>query len=231
MKADIDSRSARKFSDMASPAFFRPPAISIRPEQLLRVHGYRDPAKVRADIAKAANELAAAAEGLFDTEAHYRRVPIERLDAEGMELAGGLRLVSEVFSQRMAACEEAVVFVLTTGNRLDAQVREHIDRFELIEALFLETSGWLAVEAATRLFARHLREGLASEGMRLSMRLGPGYSYKLGDRSVEWPLEGQRELFRVFEGMTIPVTLLDSCAMKPKLSRSGLYGVVRDRQP
>ena len=43
----------------------------------------------------------------------------------------------------------------------------------------------------------------------------------------EWPLEEQKSLFALFEGRAISVQLLDSCAMIPKMSRSGLYGVRR----
>jgi len=189
------------------------------------VHGYRVAAQVRPDISEAARRLSKEAESLIDAEVHYLRLPVEEVTGTELRLANGIVFSSEIFERYARNSREIVVFVLTTGDRLDAQVRRYIDDFELIEALFLESSGWLAVEAATRLFAADLRAELAREGKKLGMRLGPGYSYKIDGRTVEWPLEQQRELFRLFEGMSIPVTMLESCAMKPKLSRSGLFGV------
>ncbi|MBI1384399.1 MAG: hypothetical protein GC150_05770 [Rhizobiales bacterium] len=204
---------------------FVPPAITIRPEQVLRVHGYRDLEKVRPDVVDAARQQVARARGLLDAEIHYRRLAVEELDGDGLRLEGGITFASEAFRRYCAGCDEGLAFVLTTGDRLDEMVRGHIDNFELIEALFLESYGWLAVEAVTRLFSKHLRTELAAEGCRIGMRMGPGYSYKIGARTISWPLEQQRELFKAFEGMSIPVTLMESCAMKPKLSRSGFYGV------
>jgi hypothetical protein len=59
--------------------------------------------------------------------------------------------------------------------------------------------------------------------------MGPGYAYRVGSLQVDWPLEDQRELFTLLEGGPLPVTLMSSCAMFPKLSRSGLFGVAPAR--
>ena len=58
----------------------------------------------------------------------------------------------------------------------------------------------------------------------MSPRLGPGYSYKLDGRSVLWPLEQQQPLFEMFARDDVDIELLESCAMLPKISRSGLFG-------
>ncbi len=189
------------------------------------MHGYRDAARVRPDIVEAANRLSKEAETLIDAEVHYLRLPVAEVTASELRLDNGIVFSSEIFDRYAPYSSEVIAFLLTTGERLDAQVRQYIDSFELIEALFLESSGWLAVEAVTRLFAADLRATLTGEGKHLGMRLGPGYSYKIEGRTVDWPLEQQRELFKLFEGMDVPVTMLESCAMKPKLSRSGIFSV------
>jgi hypothetical protein len=101
-----------------------------------------------------------------------------------------------------------------------------MERFDPLDALFLETSGWLGIEQATRQFRDYLRALVGPQGYRISCRMGPGYSYKIGDREVSWPLEDQQSLFKVFDGIDLPIRLLESCAMQPKLSRSAIFGLV-----
>ena len=59
----------------------------------------------------------------------------------------------------------------------------------------------------------------------MSIRMGPGYTYRHGDVEVGWPLEEQKTLFEVFDGIDLPVHVMDSCAMTPKMSRTGIYGL------
>jgi hypothetical protein len=78
-------------------------------------------------------------------------------------------------------------------------------------------------------FGGHLRAELAAEALQLGLRMGPGYSYSLqnGDAPrVMWPLEQQKELFGLFGDAPLPVELMHSAAMRPKMSRSGLFAVL-----
>ncbi len=72
----------------------------------------------------------------------------------------------------------------------------------------------------------YLGDLIKPEGLRLTRRMGPGYSYKINGDETMWSLEQQHQLFEVFDGEDLPVRLLESCAMMPKMSRSGLYGLV-----
>jgi len=45
-----------------------------------------------------------------------------------------------------------------------------------------------------------------------------------------WPLEEQIGLFGLFKNAHLPVTVMASCAMQPKMSRSGLFGTAPLRQ-
>ena len=87
----------------------------------------------------------------------------------------------------------------------------------------------LTIEAATRELAAELRSGASQDGWRMSLRMGPGDEYRLpnGDGRVRWELTEQAALFQLFEGTALPVELLSSCAMKPKMSRSGVLGLGR----
>ncbi len=116
-----------------------------------------------------------------------------------------------------AGCAEVMVFVLTLGPALDAESERLTAEDEIVEALFLEMAGWLAVEQATKALALHLSDLLRDQRLGLTRRLGPGYA--------DWPLDEQAGLFALLEAAPLPVRLLESCAMIPKKSRSGLYGL------
>jgi len=91
--------------------------------------------------------------------------------------------------------------------------------------LFLETVGWMAVEQATKRLLRHLGELVGPEGLVLTRRMAPGYSFSVGGRKCDWSLFEQPALFGIFRDVELPVRLLESGGMVPKMSRSGLYGL------
>ena len=146
-----------------------------------------------------------------------------------LTLVEGTRLRCEAFSRLLNGATEIVAFVITLGRRFDEAVCELIDAFEPLEALFLESAGWLLIERLSTQFGGYLRRELAADGLSLGLRMGPGYSYSVhrsdGAR-VEWPLEQQKELFALFGNVDLPVELMQSAAMKPKMSRSGLFAVM-----
>ena len=81
------------------------------------------------------------------------------------------------------------------------------------------------------MLAADIGKTLSAEGLSLGPRLGPGYSYRLeglpAEKRVEWPLEQQRELISLFGDAKLPIELLESAVMLPKMSRSGLFGIER----
>ena len=74
----------------------------------------------------------------------------------------------------------------------------------------------------SKAFATYLRDWAQEHGYKLTSRLSPGYG--------TWPLADQKPLFSLFDGLSVPIRLLESCVMTPKMSRSGLYGL-RPRRP
>jgi Vitamin B12 dependent methionine synthase, activation domain len=196
---------------------FVPAGIVIPTEPLLRMQGYRDLTRVRDRVRKIADEAAAQAQNLIVPEAHYRRVHIKACTANSLRLETGTVFHSNGFAKAVGGCAEAVIFLLTVGPGLDEAVAKQSADGDLVTALFLEMAGWLAVERATKQLAEHLWSLAGAEGKRLSRRLAPGYA--------DWPLEEQKHLFDVFAGIDIPIQLLESSAMMPKKSRSGLYGL------
>ncbi len=207
-----------KATKAESLGHFRSDAITIPVDPLLRMQGYRDPSRIRADVREIATRAAALAETVVTPEAHYRRVAVSDCADGALVLEAGVIFHSEQFATVLRDCREVIAFVLTLGTAIDEETRKLAEKDAIVDALFLETAGWYAVEQAARNFARYLWTLSQKDGYRLSRRLGPGY--------YDWPLEEQADLFRLFEGAPLPVRLLESCAMLPKKSRSGLYGLL-----
>lgn len=204
---------------------FRPGSATIRPELMLRIHGYRDLDKVRPVIKETAKIVARRAEEILCPEVHCKRMPIRECRGDELVLGERLRFRNAAFAKYLAGASDVVVIALTVGKALDEEVARVMEDFDPLRALFLETAGWLGVEWTTRQFSARLHETAHARGFRVSHRMGPGYSYKIDGRETSWRLEEQKQLFEVFSGVDLPITLLESCAMMPKMSRSGLYGL------
>ncbi len=204
-----------------------PPAVDA--VRILRVHGYSDPEKVRPQIREAAAKASGEAARLAAPDARYVSAQILSLERGVLRLSGDCTLECAAFEQHLTGGRHLLAFVMTLGPALDETVMSLVeDVFEPLDALFLETAGWLTIEAATRQFAREIKQRLDPLGWRLSLRMGPGYEYRTqnGAGRVRWDLWQQRELFRMFGEEPLPVLLMESCAMKPKMSRSGVFGLL-----
>ncbi len=195
--------------------------IEVPVDPLLRLQGYRDMARIRPRVRAIATKVAALAETLVAPETTYRRLRIGSCTPAALALETGtetgVTFHSAEFAKVLGGCREVVVFVLTLGAGFDAEAERLTANEEIVEALFMEMAGWVAVERVTKNFAGHLGSLVRGENLAPTRRLGPGY--------VDWPLEEQAALFTLLDGAPLPVRLLDSCAMVPRKSRSGLYGL------
>ena len=140
-------------------------------------------------------------------------------------LEGGERFECGAFGRFLVDCGSVVVFAMTAGAAIDRRIDELMAADDPVVALLLDTAGWLAVESVTRQFSERLKAECEQAGLRLTRRMGPGYTYRVGREMAPWGLEEQAGLFRMLGEEVSPVTVLESGAMLPKMSRSGLYGL------
>lgn len=192
---------------------------------MLRIQGYRDLNRVRPRVRKIAAEMVEIAQAVIRPQACYRRLAVRERNGARLRLETGPELECEAFAKFLPGCDEVNVFVLTIGPDFDRTVDELQADDKLVEALFLENAGWLAVEATSKQFADALRQQAKSRGRKLTRRLSPGYTFKVAGTATEWSLYEQSKLFELFEQADLPVTLLESCAMLPRMSRSGIFGL------
>ncbi len=196
---------------------YDPPTSEISLDNVLRIQGYRDLAAVRDDVRAIATTMTAKAAMLVAPTATFRKVAVDSCEGASLRLSTGVSFKSEIFGHVLRHCDQVLPFILTLGEALDNEVGRLLENSEIVEALFLETAGWLGIEQASRDLAFHLQGQIKKDGLCLTRRLGPGYK--------EWDLLEQKPLFQLFSDTELPVRLLESCAMYPKKSRSGLYGL------
>ena len=204
---------------------FRAGPVDVRTDRILRIQGYRDMGRVRRPIRRAADKAAAIAREIAEGEVGYRRVGVAACDGSSLELDGGERFVCGAFERFLAGCGSVVVFAMTAGAAIDERIDALMADDEPVVALLLDTAGWLAIESITRQFSDRLKAECEPSGLRLTRRMGPGYTYRIGKEMAPWGLEEQEGLFRVLGADASPVAVLPSGAMLPKMSRSGLYGL------
>ena len=204
---------------------FRAGPVDVRAERILRIQGYREMERVRRPIRRAADRAAEIACEIAEGEVGYRRVAIASCRGANLDLEGGERFECVAFERFLAECESVLVFAMTAGAAIDRRIDELMAADEPVVALLLDTAGWLAVESVTRQFSERIKAQCGPAGLRLTRRMGPGYTYRVGREMAPWGLEEQAGLFRTLGEEVSPVTVLESGAMIPKMSRSGLYGL------
>ena len=178
----IDERAAAT----GDVGVFEPGQPVIDPIKMLRIHGYKDMDKVRPIIRKTADQIAERAAGVMSPIVHYRRLIVESCRGGALRLADGATFSNHAFDRYLGDAGEVAVVVITVGKGLDDEVIGCMDEFEPLEALFLETAGWLGIEWTTRQFVAHLGGVVEPEGLRLTRRMGPGYSYKVDGDPEMW---------------------------------------------
>jgi len=130
------------------------PPVPVDAARLLRVHKYTNPDKVRPAIREAAENAVMTASRLSAPMARYVITEIESIENGTVSLSGGVRFTCPAFDDLLAGCERLLAFVMTLGPELDARTMSLVeDQFEPLDALFLEASGWLTIEAVTRKLA------------------------------------------------------------------------------
>lgn len=195
-------------------------------DAILRIQGYKDLTKVRPRVRDIAEKSAAMLTEIATPTVCYRIVGVESIRTDELVLENDIRMRSVIFNRYFQQAQQAIVFVLTVGHEVDRHVIRLMDEESLVEALFLEGAAWLGLENATKQFVIASRNWANSENMRITRRLGPGYSYPINGDRIMWDLTDQHSLFAVFGDARLPVELMESSAMLPKMSRSGMYGVL-----
>jgi hypothetical protein len=197
---------------------FRPPPSRLRLASILRFQRYRGLDSVEPPVLEVAQEMVALAERLVEPRVFFTSRAVDRLEATSLSLAGGPTFTGHCFAAHLTGTRDVICWVATLGPALDDRATELADGNALLEAVFLESAGWLAVEDALRDFRADLTSRLRPRRLRPGPRLGPGY--------LDWSLAEQAVFFSLFAGASMPVSINDACVMIPRKSISGLFGLI-----
>jgi hypothetical protein len=193
--------------------------VSVRPEQILRAH-YPDLTPVAAEVRATAAAMAAHALEIARPAGWVRQVAVRDIDGTRVELDGGAMLTSATLASLLQGSPAVQLFVVTLGPQVDERVHQLFEAMDGLEGLFLDTAGWVVVQSALSAVRRRCAATARSEGYRLTRRIGPGY--------LDWPLEEQSIVFRALAaGDTLPpLEVLDSGAILPEKTLTGLFGLI-----
>jgi hypothetical protein len=193
--------------------------VSVRPEQILRAH-YPDLAPVAAEVRATAAAMAAHALEIARPIGWLRQTAVREIVGARVELDGGAIMTSATLALLLQDSPAVQLFVVTLGPQVDERVHELFEAMDGLEGLFLDTAGWVIVQSALSAVRRRCAAKLRSEGYRLTRRIGPGY--------LDWALEEQAIVFRALAaGATLPpMEVLDSGAILPEKTLTGLFGLI-----
>ena len=191
----------------------------VDPDLILRLQKYKKLEAVPAPVRQAARAMAALAESLLEPEGRLWRARVRRIEPEGAVLVGDrVGFQSRALARLLRGATEVVAVLLTIGPRLETRAREMMAEEEFMEALLLDTAGWVAIDALAKALRRDLSADARTQGFRLTHRMAPGYA--------DWGLEQQQVLFSTFGQEGLPVRLTEACVMLPQKSISGIYGLI-----
>lgn len=136
---------------------------------------------------------------------------VEEVDAKTVRV-GGVEIASSFVREKLLQSPVAYAYLLTCGQEVEEWSRTLTD---IVDVFYVDELKKLWLGCAENAVRAEVRKRLAPEAPLSS--LNPG-------SLPQWPIEGQRELFRILcdtEG-TVGVCLTDSCLMLPPKSISGI---------
>ncbi len=199
------------------------PRPRVDPDLILRLQKYKKLEAVPAPVRQAARAMATLAECLVEPEGRLWRAPVRRVEPEGAVFVGdGVEFQSRALARLLRGATEAIAVLLTIGPRLETRAREMMAEEQFLEALLLDTAGWVAIDVLAKALRRDLSADAKTQGFRLTHRMAPGYA--------DWGLEQQHVLFSTFGQEALPVQLTEACVMLPQKSISGIYGLIPEQR-
>ncbi len=108
--------------------------------------------------------------------------------------------------------EKVAICISTIGPELEQEVKELMEKNEMLRALILDALGSEAAEEVAIQSDRILAEKAREMNLWPSKRFSPGYG--------KWDIKEQRFIFRMLPAADIGVSLTESCMMVPRKSVS-----------
>jgi hypothetical protein len=193
--------------------------IHLEVDTVLRAQG-GDPDSLRARNHRfSAFAEQAISEGipLISPSVHQLRRKVIGVGRQILLLEHGAEISASLVAQHMATADEVVAALLTIGPALETHAARVVKRHPAL-GLALDAVGSAAIEALSHAVCSSVDALARDKAQHTTVPLSPGM--------VGWPLDpGQAQLFALWNGEPLNITLTDSSMMVPSKSLSMLIGV------
>ncbi len=133
---------------------------------------------------------------------------------------GNLFKDSEQIEELLAGCRRAVIFAATLGSDVDRLI-SRTGLVNMADAAIQDACASALIENVCNNFESDLRIEVEAEGKFLTSRFSPGYG--------DWPVEKQRDIFRILNAEhRIGIGLNSSDMMSPAKSVTAVMGISRE---
>lgn len=187
--------------------------IEVTAEEVLKGQGI-DPQQASGRLLAGAEQVVAEANRLIEPVALLAVVEVTGHEGERIDFAGGY-FEGALAARALEGAEQLNIAVCTIGGRLEEKVRELMGA-DPVTAFALDGAGIAAVGKVSRSIEDIISTEACSLNLDLGMRAQPGQE--------GWPIEQQRQVFKVLPAETIGVSLTESCLMIPRKSVSFVIG-------
>jgi hypothetical protein len=192
---------------------------AIDRKEVLRYLGYPAGVRPRGGLAEQLEQAAADAAAWLRPQATYAVFAVEAIDRRSVRLRArsGVIEFRGAIGEFLGPVGSVAAFIATAGGELERRASDALKRGDHLTGLVYNAVGSERAEAAAATVLEELRDQLADRGLAPTLPYSPGY--------CGMALSEQQNLFALFDGETVGVTLSKSLLMQPIKSISGLIGV------
>lgn len=205
---------------MAEPTIMDIPWPTVRVEDVLRAEGNGESGRrpLRPSVRELYESVLQEVAALAVPKAIWTEVGIEGVEKDRLFLEGGYSLTSRLLVQLAGPAEKLVLYVMTLGAELDAQIALYQQEGKMTRALAIDSAGSAAIGLGSVKAISDVERKYLALSLETSIPLGPGHSY--------WPkLDDQRTIFEILQPERIGIRLSDSNLMLPRKSVSMVLAV------
>ncbi len=183
--------------------------IHLSADDILRGQGI-DPDRASKRLLETAESVIELAEKLLNPAAIFTVVRVTEFEHQKVSFEGGA-FEGSLVARAMAGADELSIGICTIGEELEKEI-DTLMVEDPVTAVALDGAGI----AALRKVSNAIEDMISSEACQLELALG----MRAQPGQEGWPIEQQREVFKVLPAEQIGVHLTESCLMIPRKSVS-----------
>lgn len=156
------------------------------------------------------NSVFSFARKLLNPAVYYVVSKISSLNPKGtVQFGNKARFKDSILLERLNEGQKGLFFLATLGPGLESEISRFLQRGLYLEGILLDAMSWVAIQD----IIKSLKKTVSKKGI-LDFTLIPGLK--------GFPLNMQRDIFKLFSPLRTEITLTEYCMMVPKKSVSGI---------